>query len=45
MFDKFSTAVAAVRAHSDKYKKDFDIVVAFLIQYSDKRASTLFPLD
>ena len=41
MFDKFSMAVAAVMAHSDKYKKDFDMVVAFLIQYIDKRAPTL----
>ena len=35
-----STAVDAVRAHPDKYKKDFDAVVAFLSQYIDKRALT-----
>ena len=35
-----STAVAAVRAHSDKYKKDFNTVVAFLIQSIHKRAPT-----
>ena len=28
--DKLFTAVAIVRAHPDKYKKDFDAVVAFL---------------
>ena len=35
-----STAVAAVRAHPDKYKKDFDAVVAFLTQYIDMKAPT-----
>ena len=35
-----STAVAAVRTHQDKYKKDFDTVVAFLTQYIDKKAPT-----
>ena len=35
-----STAVATVRAHTDKYDKDFDAVVAFLTQYIDKKAST-----
>ena len=35
-----STAVATVRAHPDKYKKDFDAVVAFLTQYIDKKAPT-----
>ena len=29
-YEKLSTAVAAVRAHPDKYEKDFDAVVAFL---------------
>ena len=33
-----STAVTTVRAHPDKYKKDFDAVVAFHTQYIDKRA-------
>ena len=33
---KLSTAVAAVRAHTDKYEKDFDAVVTFLTQYIDK---------
>ena len=28
--DKMSTAAAAVRAHPDKYKKDFDAVVTIL---------------
>ena len=35
-----STAVAMTRAHPDKYEKDFDAVVAFLIQYIDKKAPT-----
>ena len=35
-----STAVAAIGAHSDKYKKDFDIVVAILTHYIDKKAPT-----
>ena len=39
--DKLSTAVAAVRAHPDKYEKDFDAAVAFLTQYIDKNAPTL----
>ena len=38
--DKLSTAVATIRAHPDKYDKDFDAVVAFLTQYIDKRAPT-----
>ena len=33
-----STAVATVRAHPDKYEKDFDAVVIFLTQYVDKRS-------
>ena len=32
-----STAVTTVRVHPDKYKKDIDIVVTFLMQYVDKR--------
>ena len=35
-----STAVATVRAHPDKYEKDFDAVVALLTQYIDKKAPT-----
>ena len=35
--DKLSIADAAVRAHPDKYKKDFDAVVTFLTQYKDKK--------
>ena len=35
-----STAVAAVRAHSGEYEMDFDTVVTFLTQYTDKRAPT-----
>ena len=35
-----STAVATVRAHPDKYERDFDAVVTFLIQYINKRAPT-----
>ena len=38
--DKLSTAVALVKVHPDKYKKDFDAVVAFLTQYIDKRTPT-----
>ena len=30
--DKLSTAVTSVRVHPDKYKKDFDAVVALLTQ-------------
>ena len=30
--DNLSTVVAAVRAHPDKYEKDFDAVVTFLSQ-------------
>ena len=39
--DKLSKVVATVRAHPDKYKKDFDTLVAFLSQYIDKRALTV----
>ena len=39
--DKLSTAVATIRVHPDKYKKDFNAVVNFLSQYIDKRAPTL----
>ena len=35
-----STAVATLRAHTEKYKKNFNAVVAFLIQYIDKKALT-----
>ena len=35
-----STAVAAVKAYPDKYEKDFDMVVAFLTQYIDKKEPT-----
>ena len=35
-----STSVAAVRAHPEKYEKDFGTVVAFLTQYINKKAST-----
>ena len=35
-----STAVAAVRAHPDKYEKDFDAVVIFFTHYIDKRTPT-----
>ena len=35
-----STTVAAVRAHPDRYEKDFDAVVAFLTQYIDKKTLT-----
>ena len=37
--DKLSTAVAAVRVHTDKYEKVFDAVVASITQYIDKRES------
>ena len=36
-----STAVATVRVHPEKYKKDFNAVVTSLTQYIDKRAPTL----
>ena len=39
--DKLLTAVVTVRAHPDKYVKDFNAVVTFLTQYIDKRAPTL----
>ena len=35
-----STAVATAMAHPDKYKKDFDTIVAILTQYIDKRVPT-----
>ena len=35
-----STAVATVKAHPDRYKKDFDAVVTFLSQHIDKKALT-----
>ena len=35
-----SMAVATVRAHPGKYEKDFDTVVAFLTQYTGKKAPT-----
>ena len=41
MCDKFSTAVATVRLHPDKYEKDFDAVVTFLTQHINKKALTL----
>ena len=37
-FDKLSTAVTPVRAHSEKYEKDSDAIVTFLTQYVSKRA-------
>ena len=39
-FYKLSTAVAAVRMHSDKYEKDFNAVAAFLTQYINKQGPT-----
>ena len=36
-----STAIATVRAHPDKYKKDFNAVITFLTQYIGKRVPTL----
>ena len=38
---KFSTAVTTLRAHPDRYEKDFDAVIAILAQYINKRAPTL----
>ena len=38
--EKLSKVVATVRAHPDKYKKDFETVIFFLTQYIDKRAKT-----
>ena len=39
--DRFFTAVAAVREHTDKYEKNFDTVVTFLTQCINKKAPTL----
>ena len=39
--DELSTVVVTVRAHSNKYEKDFDTIVNFLTQYFDKTAPTL----
>ena len=39
--DKLSSADTIVRAHPNKYEKDFDTVVAFVTQYINKRAQTL----
>ena len=39
-YDKLSTAVIAVRAHPEKYKRDFDALVTFITQYINKRAPT-----
>ena len=36
-----STAVTAARVHQDKHEKDFNAVVTFLTQYTNKRAPTL----
>ena len=38
--DKLPTVVATVRAHPDKYEKDFGAVITFLTQYMDKRSLT-----
>ena len=38
--DNLSTAVAAARVHTDKYKEVFDVVIAFITQYVDKRGPT-----
>ena len=38
--DKLSTEVTTVGAHPDKYKKDFDAVITFLTQYTNKREPT-----
>ena len=38
--DRLSTAVPAVRAHPDRYKKDFDAVIAFITQYISRKAPT-----
>ena len=38
--NKLSIAVTAVKAHADKYEKDFDAVVTFLTQYINKRWPT-----
>ena len=34
------TAVVTIRAHLDKYEKDFDAVVAFLMHYVNKQGPT-----
>ena len=35
-----STAVATVKAHTDKNKKKFDVVLTFLTKYIDKQGPT-----
>ena len=40
-FDKLSTTVTTLRAHTDKYEKDFNAVITFLIQDIYKGAQTL----
>ena len=34
--DKMSTAVTAVKTHPNRYEKDFDIVVVYLLEYEEK---------
>ena len=36
-----SIAAATVKAHADRYKKDFDVVVAYLLQYVEKHGPTM----
>ena len=36
-----STTIAAVKAHPDKYGKDFNAVIAYLSQYIDKLGPAL----
>ena len=36
--NKLSTAVATVRAHPEKYEKNFNAVIAFFNQYIEKKA-------
>ena len=38
--NKLPTAVTVVRAHPEKYEKEFNTVIAFLTQYIDKRTPT-----
>ena len=41
MCDKLFIPVATVKAHPDKYEKDFDAVITLLTQYINKKAPTL----
>ena len=39
--EKWFSAVATVKAQQEQYEKDFDSVIAFLMEYIDKPGPTL----